>query len=89
MKRWTRLEERAVPVFESGLSAAAQLSRNQKMNGDLGVKAFAKRRQLATIVSLKLPLSQKWKDASSFRARIAEGAIVVEPMTPRLAKRSA
>jgi len=38
---------------------------------------------------IKLPLSQKWKEASSFRARVVDGAIVVEPMTPRLAKKSA
>ena len=38
---------------------------------------------------IKLPLSQKWKDASSFRARMQDGAIVVEAATPRLAKRSA
>jgi len=38
---------------------------------------------------IKLPLSQKWKDASSFRARIEDGAVVVQPMTPRLAKKSA
>ena len=38
---------------------------------------------------IKLPLSQKWKDASSFRARIEDGVIVVDPMTPRLAKKSA
>jgi len=38
---------------------------------------------------IKLPLSQKWKEASSFRARVEDGAIVVEPMTPRLAKKSA
>jgi ATP-dependent Clp protease ATP-binding subunit ClpA len=38
---------------------------------------------------IKLPLSQKWKDASSFRARVEGGSIVVEPMTPRLAKKSA
>src|SRR4029077_3626875 len=38
---------------------------------------------------IKLPLSQKWKDASSFRARVQDGAIVVEAATPRLAKKSA
>jgi ATP-dependent Clp protease ATP-binding subunit ClpA len=38
---------------------------------------------------IKLPLSQKWKEASSFRARVQDGAIVVEAATPRLAKKSA
>jgi ATP-dependent Clp protease ATP-binding subunit ClpC len=38
---------------------------------------------------IKLPLSQKWKEASSFRATVKDGVIVVEPMTPRLAKKSA
>jgi len=38
---------------------------------------------------IKLPLSQKWKDASSFRATIEDGVVVVEPVAPRLHKRSA
>jgi ATP-dependent Clp protease ATP-binding subunit ClpA len=38
---------------------------------------------------IKLPLSQQWKDASSFRARVENGAVVVEPTTPRLAKKTA
>ena len=38
---------------------------------------------------IKLPLSQQWKEASSFRATMEDGAIVVEPLAPRLAKASA
>jgi len=39
---------------------------------------------------IKLPLSQKWKEATSFRARMQDGTIVVEAATtPRLAKKSA
>jgi ATP-dependent Clp protease ATP-binding subunit ClpA len=38
---------------------------------------------------IKLPLSQKWKDGSSFRATVEDGAVVVEPVAPRLAKKSA
>ena len=38
---------------------------------------------------IKLPLSQKWKEGSSFCARVRDGAIVVETATPRLAKKSA
>ena len=38
---------------------------------------------------IKLPLSQKWKEASSFRATIEDGQVVVQPVTPRLAKKSA
>ena len=38
---------------------------------------------------IKLPLSQKWKEASSFRATVQEGQVVVQPVAPRLAKKSA
>jgi ATP-dependent Clp protease ATP-binding subunit ClpC len=38
---------------------------------------------------IKLPLSQKWKEAASFRATVEGGQITVQPVAPRLHKRSA
>jgi ATP-dependent Clp protease ATP-binding subunit ClpA len=38
---------------------------------------------------IKLPLSQKWKDAASFRVTVEDGQVVVQPVAPRLAKKSA
>jgi ATP-dependent Clp protease ATP-binding subunit ClpA len=39
---------------------------------------------------IKLPLSQKWKEGSSFRATLEDGAVVVQPVASRLhSKRSA
>jgi ATP-dependent Clp protease ATP-binding subunit ClpA len=39
---------------------------------------------------IKLPLSQKWKEASSFRATMEDGAVVVQPVASRVHnKRSA
>jgi ATP-dependent Clp protease ATP-binding subunit ClpA len=33
---------------------------------------------------IKLPLSQQWKDANSFRATVKDGQIVIETVGPRL-----
>jgi ATP-dependent Clp protease ATP-binding subunit ClpC len=38
---------------------------------------------------IKLPLSQKWKEAASFRATVENAQVVVQPVAPRLHKRSA
>ena len=38
---------------------------------------------------IKLPLGQKWKEASSFRAAVQDGQVVVQAVAPRLAKKSA
>ena len=38
---------------------------------------------------IKLPLSQQWKEANSFRATLRDGQIVVEAVGPRLVAASA
>ena len=37
---------------------------------------------------IKLPLSQRWKDANHFRASVKDGNIVVESSGPRLVSAS-
>ena len=38
---------------------------------------------------IKLPLSQQWKEAESFRVTVEGGQIVVAPVVAQLAKRTA
>jgi len=72
-------------TFEAGVVDALVSEGYSMANGARFLKRVVDER-------IKLPLSQQWKEASSFRASMDDGHIVVEasqPVGPRLAKRTA
>ena len=97
LRRWFGLRERRLEIeaLNAAEKAAQYVARSKEVEARLavveqivtdGYSLAYGARFLKRVIDdrIKLPLSQRWKEANSFKATVVDGQVVIETVGPRL-----